>query len=51
VMRAGLARDLDAGLETEAEGFARCRRTVDYGIGMTNFIQNGPRIPAVFMNE
>ncbi len=51
VMRAGLARDLAAGIEIEAEGFARCRRTVDYGIGMSNFIQNGPRTPAVFMNE
>ena len=51
VVRAGLACDLDDGLEAEAEAFARCRRTVDYGVGMTNFIQNGPRIPAVFMNE
>jgi enoyl-CoA hydratase/carnithine racemase len=51
VILAGLARDLDAGLEIEAEGFARCRRTVDYGIGMTNFAQNGPRVPAVFLNE
>ena len=51
VVMAGLARDLDAGLEAEAEAFARCRGTVDYGIGMTNFIQNGPRVPAVFMNE
>ncbi|MCP4572762.1 MAG: 3-hydroxyacyl-CoA dehydrogenase/enoyl-CoA hydratase family protein [bacterium] len=51
VVFAGLTRELDAGLEAEAEAFARCRRTVDYGIGMTNFIQNGPRIPAVFMNE
>ena len=32
-------------------GFAACKDTVDYDIGMTNFIQNGPRVPAVFMNE
>jgi len=35
----------------EADGFARCKRTVDYDIGMKNFIQNGPRVPAVFMHE
>jgi enoyl-CoA hydratase/3-hydroxyacyl-CoA dehydrogenase len=48
---AGLKTDLDTGLEIEAIAFARCKETVDYGIGMTNFIQNGPRVPAVFMNE
>jgi len=48
---AGLKTDLDSGLEIEAVAFARCKETVDYDIGMTNFIQNGPRIPAVFMNE
>jgi enoyl-CoA hydratase/3-hydroxyacyl-CoA dehydrogenase len=51
VIREGLARDLDQGLAVEAEGFARCKRTVDYDIGMGNFIQNGPRVPAVFMHE
>lgn len=48
---AGLKTDLDSGLEIEAVAFARCKRTVDYDIGMSNFIQNGPRIPAVFMHE
>ena len=48
---AGLKTDLDSGLEIEAAAFARCKETVDYDIGMTNFIQNGPRVPAVFMNE
>ncbi len=48
---AGLRQDLETGLETEAVAFARCKETVDYGVGMTNFIQNGPRVPAVFMNE
>jgi len=51
VIRDGLACDLEAGLELEAAAFARCKETVDYGIGMSNFIQNGPRVPAVFMNE
>jgi enoyl-CoA hydratase/3-hydroxyacyl-CoA dehydrogenase len=51
VIRAGLAVDLDQGLAIEADGFAQCKRTVDYDIGMGNFIQNGPRVPAVFMHE
>ena len=51
VIRDGLSRPLADGLLVEAAGFARCRETVDYGIGMTNFIQNGPRVPAAFMNE
>lgn len=51
VIRAGLAVDLDRGLAIEADGFAQCKRTVDYDIGMGNFIQNGPRVPAVFMHE
>jgi enoyl-CoA hydratase/3-hydroxyacyl-CoA dehydrogenase len=51
VIRAGLAANLDQGLAIEAEGFARCKRLVDYDIGMGNFIQNGPRVPAVFMHE
>ncbi len=51
VLRRGLSSPLEKGLEIEAEGFARCKRTIDYDIGMTNFIQNGPRVPATFMNE
>ncbi len=51
VIRRGLSRPLPEGLQVEAEGFARCKQTVDYGIGMTNFIVNGPRVPAVFMHE
>ncbi len=50
-VRDGLTRSLEEGLEVEAEAFGRCRQTVDYDIGMKNFIQNGPRVPAVFMNE
>jgi len=51
VIRLGLASSLDKGLLVEADGFARCRETVDYDIGMKNFIQNGPRVPAAFMHE
>lgn len=51
VIRRGLARPLAEGLRVEAEGFGKCKRTVDYDIGMKNFIQNGPRVPAAFLNE
>jgi len=51
VLRDGLGRPLAAGLAAEADGFARCREKVDYDIGMKNFIQNGPRVPAAFMHE
>jgi enoyl-CoA hydratase/carnithine racemase len=51
VLRKGLTRPLPAGLEVEAEGFAICKDKVDYSIGMTNFIQNGPRVPAEFLHE
>ena len=51
VVRRGLALPLAQGLEIEADGFARCKGTVDMDIGMKNFIQNGPRVPAAFLNE
>jgi enoyl-CoA hydratase/carnithine racemase len=51
IIRHGLQKPLAEGLEIEAEGFARCKQTVDYDIGMTNFMQNGPRVPAEFMHE
>ena len=51
VVRDGLSKMLDEGLAVEAVGFAKCKGTVDYGIGMTNFIQNGPRVPAAFLHE
>jgi enoyl-CoA hydratase/3-hydroxyacyl-CoA dehydrogenase len=51
VLRRGLARSLDDGLEIEADGFARCKATVDMDIGMKNFTQNGPRVPAAFLHE
>ncbi|MCE9576636.1 MAG: enoyl-CoA hydratase/isomerase family protein [Deltaproteobacteria bacterium] len=51
VLRRGLARSLDDGLVIEADGFARCKATVDMDIGMKNFTQNGPRVPAAFLHE
>ena len=51
VLRRGLALPLGEGLKVEAQGFARCRRTVDMDIGMKNFMQNGPRVPAAFLHE
>ncbi len=51
VLQRGLARPLAEGLAVEAEGFARCKQTVDMDIGMKNFIQNGPRVPAAFLHE
>ncbi len=51
VITRGLATDLEAGLAIEADGFARCKETVDMNIGMSNFMQNGPRVPALFLNE
>jgi enoyl-CoA hydratase/3-hydroxyacyl-CoA dehydrogenase len=51
VMREGLALPLREGLRVEARGFGRCKATVDMDIGMKNFIQNGPRVPAAFLHE
>jgi enoyl-CoA hydratase / 3-hydroxyacyl-CoA dehydrogenase len=51
VLRKGLATNLSEALDIEADAFGRCRDTVDYDIGMTNFIQNGPRVPADFLHE
>ena len=51
VMRKGLVKPLAEGLAIEAEGFGRCTQTVDMHVGMTNFMQNGPRVPAAFLNE
>jgi enoyl-CoA hydratase/3-hydroxyacyl-CoA dehydrogenase len=51
VVRQGLARPLAEGLVIEAEGFARCKASVDCDIGLKNFLHNGPRTPAVFLHE
>jgi enoyl-CoA hydratase/3-hydroxyacyl-CoA dehydrogenase len=47
----GLRLPLREGLAVESRGFGRCKQTVDMDIGMKNFIQNGPRVPAVFLHE
>ncbi|WP_428261705.1 3-hydroxyacyl-CoA dehydrogenase/enoyl-CoA hydratase family protein [Haliangium sp.] len=51
VVREGLTRPLPEGLALEAEGFGRCTLTVDLDIGLKNFLQNGPRVPAAFLHE
>ncbi|MBI5480122.1 MAG: 3-hydroxyacyl-CoA dehydrogenase/enoyl-CoA hydratase family protein [Deltaproteobacteria bacterium] len=51
VVRTGLARPLNEGLAIEAAGFGRCKATVDMDIGLKNFTQNGPRVPAAFLHE
>ena len=51
VIDRGLALPLSEGLKVEAQGFARCKGTVDMDLGMKNFIQNGPRVPAAFLHE
>jgi hypothetical protein len=51
ILRDGLQKPLAEGLKVEAAGFARCKQTLDYNIGMTNFIVNGPRVPAAFLHE
>ena len=51
VVRRGLGLPLGEGLKLEAKGFARCKGTSDMDIGMKNFVQNGPRVPAAFLHE
>ena len=51
VLRKGLRLPLEEGLRVEAHGFGRCKETVDMDIGMKNFVQNGPRVPAAFLHE
>lgn len=51
VVRRGLQKPLAEGLIIEADGFSRCKATVDMDIGMKNFVQNGPRVPAAFLHE
>jgi enoyl-CoA hydratase/carnithine racemase len=50
-VRRGAALPLAEGLDIEAKGLAACKRTIDFDIGMSNFIQNGPRVPAEFLHE
>lgn len=50
-VKQGLRLPLDEGLRVEAKAFADSKETVDADIGIKNFVQNGPRTPAVFMHE
>ena len=47
----GLSAPLAEGLALEARLVGEAIETVDCDIGMKNFAQNGPRIPALFMHE
>lgn len=47
----GLSLPLAEGLALEAKLVGEAIETVDCDIGMKNFAQNGPRIPALFMHE
>jgi enoyl-CoA hydratase/3-hydroxyacyl-CoA dehydrogenase len=51
VFKRGLALPLLEGLAVEADGVGRAVEKVDFDIGMTNFLQNGPRVPALFVHE
>ena len=51
VLRRGLTQNLSDGLKLEAQGVGRAVVTVDFDIGIKNFFQNGPRVPAVFLHE
>jgi enoyl-CoA hydratase/3-hydroxyacyl-CoA dehydrogenase len=50
-VKRGVQLPLDEGLRVEAEAFAKVRNTVDADIGIKNFMTNGPRTPAAFINE
>jgi enoyl-CoA hydratase / 3-hydroxyacyl-CoA dehydrogenase len=50
-VKRGLQLPLDEGLGIEAKAFADAKETVDADIGIQNFVMNGPRVPAAFMNE
>ena len=47
----GLSMNLEQGLALEAKLVGVAVETVDCDIGMKNFMQNGPRVPALFMHE
>jgi enoyl-CoA hydratase/carnithine racemase len=47
----GAAMPLHTGLVHEANLFGECRLTQDMKIGMENFLKNGPRSKASFINE
>jgi len=50
-VKQGLQLPLDEGLLVETKAFADSKETIDADIGIKNFTQNGPRVPAAFMHE
>lgn len=50
-LKEGLSLSLSDGLALEASLVGDAVETVDCDIGMKNFAQNGPRVPALFMHE
>jgi enoyl-CoA hydratase / 3-hydroxyacyl-CoA dehydrogenase len=50
-VKRGVQLPLDEGLLVEAKAFADTKETVDADIGIQNFVMNGARVPAAFMNE
>jgi len=50
-VKQGLQLPLDEGLLVEVKAFADSKETVDADIGIKNFTQNGPRVPAAFIHE
>jgi enoyl-CoA hydratase / 3-hydroxyacyl-CoA dehydrogenase len=47
----GLKLPLSEGLSVEGVCFGRCRNCKDYEIGFKNFMEKGPRVPAVFEHK
>ncbi len=50
-VKEGLRLPLDEGLIVEVKAFADSKETIDADIGIKNFTQNGPRVPAAFIHE
>jgi enoyl-CoA hydratase/3-hydroxyacyl-CoA dehydrogenase len=51
VCREGLSKSLEDGLKVEAAAFARCQQTIDYSVGMTNFIVNSSMVPGAHRGQ
>jgi enoyl-CoA hydratase/3-hydroxyacyl-CoA dehydrogenase len=50
-VKEGIRLPLDEGLRVETRAFIDSKETVDADIGIKNFTQNGPRVPAAFIHE
>ncbi len=51
VLRKGWSKPLAQGLEEEAQGFGRCIETRDVRIGLSTFLEKGPRAKAEFTHS